>query len=68
MNSMMDLRDALRLCLDKKIADNMRKIGSGQAKDYAEYKSSTGRVQGLNDARVLMDEVFAKQLNPGDDE
>ena len=46
MSSMMDLRDALRLCLDKKIADNMRKIGSGQAKDYAEYKSSTGRVQG----------------------
>ena len=40
MNSMMDLRDALRLCLDKKIADNMRKIGSGQAKDYGAKRIS----------------------------
>lgn len=67
MNSMMALRDAIRAKLDQRMMDNMRTIGSGQAKDYAEYKSKTGRIQGLNDAKSVVDEMFTALLNEEND-
>ena len=67
MRTMTDLRDRLKHTIAQKMTDTVRRVSGGQARDFAEYKSITGRIQGLNDALGVVDEEFKKLLNEGDD-
>tara|TARA_R110000868_G_scaffold131686_1_gene341811 strand:+ start:370 stop:576 length:207 start_codon:yes stop_codon:yes gene_type:complete len=67
MKTMQDLRERLRHSLAQKMTDTVRRVSGGQARDFAEYKSVTGRIQGLNDALSLIDDEFKKLLDEGDD-
>lgn len=68
MNSMRELRDAIRAKLDEQIASKTASIATGSLTDHAAYKNATGRIAGLKDARETVDEVFKKLLNEDDDD
>ena len=65
---MMDVRDRLK----KNIALAMQAMGdsltSGHAVDFAGYKERVGRLRGLRDGMDIIDQVFNKILDEGEDE
>lgn len=42
-------------------------VTAGSATDYADYRSRTGRIEGLNDALEIVDETLKEMIHDDDD-
>ena len=60
------MRD-LRKKLDDEIAHNVIYIGDGGPCDWAEYQRCTGVIRGLRRAMDMIDEVYRRHFEEGED-
>lgn len=63
--SLLDLRDALRKGITKRIEAHSAHVAGGSIASFDEYKRATGRILGLREALDEIEELF-RRLN--DDE
>ena len=52
--------------LNEQIAQTQEFLGTGQAKDYAEYRETCGKIRGLISARQLLEDLV-RNLEQSDD-
>ncbi len=64
----MELRDRARTEIAREMHKVADRVTSGSAKDYAEYRQMVGRIQGMRDGLAVIDGVFNKLLDEGDEE
>ena len=62
----LQIRDAIKASLADKMRQRADALSAGRAVDFADYKQSVGRIQGLRDALDSVDAVFNKFLDSED--
>lgn len=64
---LLSVRDAIKSQLVEKMRQRSDALSSGRAADFADYKQTVGRIQGLRDAFDAVDDVFNRLLDEQSD-
>ena len=63
---LMQVRDSVKCELAEKMRQRSDALSAGRATDFADYKQTVGRIQGLRDAMDVVDAVF-NRLNDSEE-